>query len=614
MTNAKKRIVTLAGTLILTWVYAPAPASAKFISNYSSSTQYAVEWTQMPDFDQVRDGLPNNGLMYCVPTANINAITYIAHHGYPAVAPGDHGYYWWMSQAAFPTATVTLNLMGTLMGTDPINGTGGNGAMNGITSWLPSGFLVFHTWASGFSAPRATDLAGHMLAGHLVVPVVGWYNQDNYPILARNGGHALTLTKVVRSGSNISISWRDPANEQSDLGTQSPFQSHAYAIESRPVIVSGNPRVMDKIVNYGSAYLDEYFAIMPLFGLTQTEDHLHLQLLFPAFLSDVPHQVYEYVPSPSGQILKTIPHPEGLFLYLLTDDGNIWKYDPSSEQMRQILHLPGTREIVFDRFGKLYVLLGRTLSRYSIDENDAPTLERYLVVPDTTDTLIADDFHDSLLLLSPPARQILRYDYDLTGVQETINVNVPRLPGKGALAVDPIDGTLFVSSDQLGVLYELQKRSGVYTPVAFGDGSVSHPRGLNVSDERQVIASCDGSVRVFRRAGAGWQENLDDPFDGLSAGDSLVIPCSRTNFDPRLHTGPAFVDILPTQFSAGQLDCQGDIDEDGDTDLSDLAALLGAYGSTPGDANWLDNADTDDNGVIDVSDLAYVLANYGCGG
>ncbi len=59
--------------------------------------------------------------------------------------------------------------------------------------------------------------------------------------------------------------------------------------------------------------------------------------------------------------------------------------------------------------------------------------------------------------------------------------------------------------------------------------------------------------------------------------------------------------------------CLGDVDGDGDTDLSDLAELLAAYGASEGDPGYNPDADFDANGMIDLSDLAFLLADYGCG-
>jgi hypothetical protein len=58
--------------------------------------------------------------------------------------------------------------------------------------------------------------------------------------------------------------------------------------------------------------------------------------------------------------------------------------------------------------------------------------------------------------------------------------------------------------------------------------------------------------------------------------------------------------------------CDTDITGDGKTSLSDLAELLGAYGSTTGDPNYNPDADFDGDGDVDLSDLAELLGNYGC--
>jgi hypothetical protein len=58
----------------------------------------------------------------------------------------------------------------------------------------------------------------------------------------------------------------------------------------------------------------------------------------------------------------------------------------------------------------------------------------------------------------------------------------------------------------------------------------------------------------------------------------------------------------------------GDLDGDGDVDLSDLALLLGAYGTCEGDANYDPVADLNGNNCVDLTDLALLLGNYGTGG
>ena len=58
-----------------------------------------------------------------------------------------------------------------------------------------------------------------------------------------------------------------------------------------------------------------------------------------------------------------------------------------------------------------------------------------------------------------------------------------------------------------------------------------------------------------------------------------------------------------------EVECPGDLDGDGDVDLSDLATLLGYYGITSGAI--YENGDLDVDGDVDLSDLAALLGYYG---
>ncbi len=57
----------------------------------------------------------------------------------------------------------------------------------------------------------------------------------------------------------------------------------------------------------------------------------------------------------------------------------------------------------------------------------------------------------------------------------------------------------------------------------------------------------------------------------------------------------------------------GDVATDGDVDLSDQAALLGAYGYCTGDPQYNAGADFNGDGCVDLVDLAGLLGNYGFG-
>jgi hypothetical protein len=95
-------------------------------------------------------------------------------------------------------------------------------------------------------------------------------------------------------------------------------------------------------------------------------------------------------------------------------------------------------------------------------------------------------------------------------------------------------------------------------------------------------------------------------------GSSMTELSSTGGEYPSLYAGQvAWVDNDGLYLASLYL--RGDLDGDGDVDLSDLAQLLAAYGACLGDPDYDPAADLDDSGCVNLSDLATLLSNYGAG-
>ena len=99
-----------------------APSRGDVVVDWDNPEQWRFEITNVPDLDQKRSALPNNGLVYCVPTSAINWAAYFANHGLPALPPGPGD---WEDQSRYDDATGAIIAVSAIMFTDP-NGGGTN--------------------------------------------------------------------------------------------------------------------------------------------------------------------------------------------------------------------------------------------------------------------------------------------------------------------------------------------------------------------------------------------------------------------------------------------------------------------------------------------------------
>ena len=628
MTNrpAKTAAVLLAASTSLLAAVAHADITNH---SYTNSSNYHYRVTKMPDLDQVRDsccnGLPNDGLMYCVPTGTFNLFCYAANHGFPWVAAGPRN---WSSQANYSTASFWINALGILMSTDPYDGTGGGWA-DGTYDFMASNaaFLTasFYYLSDDYT-PRAFKISKKACDGSIVAFVYGRYNvtgqYNGVPLVQRTGGHCVTLNEAIATNGNVVLRYRDPADVPVNT-IQDPFATKevtatavnlAFNTDSswvRTVTAIAYPSSDGKI-----RLIDGYVVVRPLFLLTfQNTGPDYSMIKVPAYALDGLGGGSVNLNS-LGQIFGV----SDLLQDLDGDDAlaivNIGAAAPVT-QLRRIDTVTGEqtplggitnpKRFTVGRDGRIYVHDGSKL--YCLKPDG--TLEGASSNVPLPTSLAYDDATDEVIVYSIGAKRITRLSKSLQ-VNDiwTIPANY-ELAGDGSVTVNPVDGSVWFDSDATDNLHRAVKLTDgqAATFSTFPVPGVVDPKGLSSSDDGTIYVSTPAGLKPVKqnRAG-GFTVDPTNPFLNKPVAGRVAMLRSRSNFDPALHTGPAWNNILPSELlPIGTLvpDCDADLDGDNLVGPADLARLLGNWGSTGG------SSDLDDDGTVGQADLAILLGQWG---
>jgi hypothetical protein len=188
------------------------------------------------------------------------------------------------------------------------------------------------------------------------------------------------------------------------------------------------------------------------------------------------------------------------------------------------------------------------------------------------------------------------------------NIIVPKLMG---LPPNSAMQTTIVQ-DRMGTLWfarDLGQINGLLPDgnVLFGSAG-GNIEGLSIDDSDQLLAVDNGLVRCLRITPTGLVDAPagSSPFTGLAVGKGFQALRSSTNYEPRLHSGPRWLNTIdPPPVAA----CPADVNDDGLVDGGDLSAVLATWGpSTPGQSNA---ADLNGDGLVDGNDLSAILATWG---
>ena len=591
------------------------PLQADVTLTFSGPNVFSWEVSHIPDLDQRRFMLPGNGGWYCVPAAAMDLITYMANHGPAWLAPGSGNY---QSQALYGQAGTAILNLGAMMGTQTPGGTSADNLEVGLNQWLPSTlFATSHDLITPTRTPGFYSVANNVFAGGLVMVGLGFY-EDLGDTIKRRGGHLVVTSAGLASEDGFGIAFRDPWTTDS-LAVQSTFQNDLYILSEDIVTLDGTPeprpmwRVNTYTANDGEwqGYIDEVHAIYPMFALIDTEDFGITPALVRSDVvqaAGVPY-VQEFPPVAGREIVDLTLHADlTRVIAILEPTGGgpreIWSLSPSGGGQWTQLDIDAFEPsaLLVSRHHTLFVIDGLgTILRINIDA-DPPVTEMIMSSPVPGEALAYDDDNDLLLVYSASEGKLMELNHSLKGPATT--QTLPGIPfaSEGCVTWDPETGDRwFCVEDQV---FRLSEDGGTFEQIILDSTACA----IDFGDGGRLYTTDGDELHEYEYIDGKWMYPPDPVFPGYPAGTMVHVSRSSSNFDPALHTGPAWdhLQLEPGDQGGTPIpDCVADIDGDGIVSFSDLIAVLAAWGSS----DWLTDVDADL--TVGFGDLLIVLAAWG---
>lgn len=599
-------------------------------SFFLSGSLYDYKNVHMPDVDQRRNSSPNQGAMYCVPTATFNIFAYAANHGFPSAAPepGD-----WQNDN-YLQASLWLNVLGGWMGTDPEDGTNGNGTKAGMDEMLEFAPYLkrVHKGRSNNFTPSATKLANYACAGWMMNFCYGKYEQvdthNGLPVLDRIGGHAVTLTRLFRNPDQWILRYRDPANDSESLSTQSAFTNTERSPWAFTAYYGGtslsNLRTMTAIFSTsgGTRVIDVIFGIRPMFGITFSNSGDTTGGGSVNVIDPIPFEGSQSAELPSISISPFLDVLDFDFdadfqNALLITKSNVF-VTPS--RLRTLSLVDGTlttltpspsnvERFATSRLGYIYAFdTSDTLHRLL---DDGTPVNDTAAIPEPTDVAVQQS-DDTVWVLSVPDRKIVKLYQDFSETLLTINVptSVPMM-GDGEIHIHPVTGNPWFVTDASDTMYGISVgATGGPTVHTFTSQALTDVDSFSFGDKAELFVTGDGSVKVLEPiSDTAWTIDPAHPFHGQPGGTHLAMLRNSDNYDPIEHDGPEWRNLTLAELEENGPfvgDCAADLNGDNTVDGADVGLLLSAWGP-----NSSGLADIDQDGDVDGGDIGLLLSEWG---
>lgn len=487
----------------------------------------------VPDLDQKRKGLLNNGKEFCIPVSMMNWMYFMAQHGAPHAVMGPSN----MKNEFFVVSNIML--LASLMDTDPDDGTSHDDAVEGLVEWLD----IHNVVALPLHATYADDvnitvgaLASQVQLGGLVSVNMGRYKKTIVKF-ERISGHAMTMIGLQSAGDKASITVHDPAEDDGDLNKQSAPKAKKAALSHMTGNFEGESVVLTRWEKSTNPYrfIDGFHTIKPFFALTNVKTTLAMY-----WSADWGKSVESAsVPLPfRGEVGDIAIHPlEPVAVVVETEGKTLWKLDLISRTFEKMTSLPeNARAIAYGgRSNRLYVATGRSVLAL---DSQAQERER-TTLTFAPEAIVYDAQSQSVVAASTKAKALARLN---TALEVREQDELPELPGAGRLQLSYSyrEGALLLSRIGSNDVAALQLRRS-QSPARTTSRLEAHALTSNLTPygRNQRIAAENGKIATFDLSGDRVAGSL---FDGLPAGSVLRTPQPWSNIDPQRARKPEWRD------------------------------------------------------------------------
>ena len=601
------------------------PLHGDIYSSYTNDDLHGYIVQNMPDFDQVREGLPNLGRCYCGPAAISDLLGYVSTHGYPDIQPGVPEVSW-ADDETYDDLTTMLRIMGAgRTNPGPMDETGGCGTgLRDLRTILERRLgYRFDVYARGWSRsdpddnpPRITHLTSRLAADGAIGIMHGgrWDGEAAiFPpnlwltdgLESRSGGHYQAVNRAFIGPDVRRVGLRNSAHGGSST-TQSVFTTEFHDMVETELDLDGRRVVVDAFggPDGGRLYvLESFITIAPKWFFSWGEFSGTVERVMPAetgwrpgidvLTTDFPGSIGEAAIAPSGRAMYGVVN------------GSLYraKFGSGDGEPAELLSLPPgfqvTGSIGFDAKGFLAMVCNDQLVKFDVKtgkvmsavqlpgEGTALSLEHG---PGLHDSVVIPEMNMLALIQAGPAGDPFVTEIQLPGgVQLNHDTRMAMLPS----------GMFFLLTDGRIDAFQLTPNGvqQVWTPIP--RNGEWNDMAVDVNDVLCIVDQ-QGMIEAFENTEAGLVRRADHALDGEQTAGRFLLNRSRS--------------ILPNDASdeAGSygnpdivVDCDGDLNFDGRVDTADLGLLLAEWG------NRFSLADLNGNGEVESADLGLLLSLFG---